>query len=405
VTPSLRTYQQSASSSAIRMSALEAAKSFQQLAARRDAQVSSRESVHAAACRATQSSCDEPDSSLPTLPPVSLQSTLFRDLSVYQSTYSAVRSSLEETSDAGNEQSLQQQQEKLREAYQRAYSHAVEEGRFVKGEENGAACCLCGHRELTSGFDVLSLSRLHNECLAHVKSLLRKRDRNAMHTDDYASSDAHGAHNPYAHDPLYIWHHDSTRTLPIGSEVAALVDGHSQPPLWIQCVIKAYRPGSVSSMIGSRKALMVGVGYLYSSARRLLLYASQRPKYECLDLDTGDNPSSPAAGESAAPVRRKSYWLDEKKVLPLPTLQEVPVERRREFAKGERVIAVFPTSGITTLYPAVVVAPPSKRGKSSSSSSGGVPSYSLMFDDDEENTRTVSAQFVAPLIEMPEDDD
>ena len=109
--------------------------------------------------------------------------------------------------------------------------------------------------------------------------------------------------------------------VPNNSQVAALVDEHSRPQLWILASVLGYRPGP-------------------------------RPKYEVIDLDAGDE-SNPN------PVRKK-YILDIKKIIPLPTLDEYPMSKRKEFSKGTRVLAVFPVGGITVLYPADVVAGPKK---------------------------------------------
>lgn len=275
------------------------------------------------------------------------------------------------------------------------------------------------------------LLRLHNECLAQVKALLRKRDPRPTSVDEDArdhhamaeSADhAHGWSSGninstamHTSDKLFIWNHDAERTLAIGSEVAALVDAHSEPPLWIQCVITGYRPGPVSAPTkhaGSRVLRFrrgppdarerpgeARASHTLARACVFALFASspfllflQRPKYEVLDLDTGE--STGDGGSDSAPVRQKRYVLDARKILPLPTLVDVPLHRRREFVKGERVIAVFPTSGITTLYPAEVVLNPRKRKNAT---------YLLAFDDDEDVHRSVNAQYVAPLVEMPED--
>lgn len=91
------------------------------------------------------------------------------------------------------------------------------------------------------------------------------------------------------------------------------------------------------------------------SSRRIVCFL-QRPKYEVLDMDTGEGD-----GEGdGTPVRQKKYVLDLGKIVPLPSLEAVPMHARREFQKGERVRAVFPTGGITTLYPAEVIAGPKK---------------------------------------------
>lgn len=87
--------------------------------------------------------------------------------------------------------------------------------------------------------------------------------------------------------------------------------------------------------------------------------SSQRPKYEVLDEDAGEGGEGEAES-SGMPSRQKRYVLDPRKVLPLPSLQEVPLSRRKEFGKGTRVLAVFPIGGITVLYPAEVLQPPRK---------------------------------------------
>lgn len=94
-----------------------------------------------------------------------------------------------------------------------------------------------------------------------------------------------------------------------------------------------------------------------SLTHRPYLSPCQRPKYEVLDEDTGEGGEG---GENGMPSRQKRYVLDPRKILPLPSLQEVPLSKRKEFGKGTRVLAVFPTGGITTLYPAEVLQPPRK---------------------------------------------
>jgi hypothetical protein len=129
---------------------------------------------------------------------------------------------------------------------------------------------------------------------------------------------------------------------------------------------------------------------------------SQRPKYEVVDEDPGDGGEDESGGgatggvaaAAAAPPRQKRYLLDPRKVLPLPSLEQVPLSARREFPKGTRVLAVFPVGGITVLYPAEVVQAPKRRKNNE---------YLLMFDDDEEVHRAVNAQFVAPMVEFKED--
>ena len=179
-------------------------------------------------------------------------------------------------------------------------------------------------------------------------------------------------------DKLNIWSYDPSAPLPPGSEVAALTDQHSIPPLWIQCKVKRYLPGA-------------------------------RPKYEVVDEDAGEAPPADDGGggalAGAAPVpRQKLYTLDVRKIIPLPSLSLVPLSKRREFPRGTRVIAVFPTGGITTLYPAEVIETPrtNKRAGAGGKGAAGAAGtdYILMFDDDDECHRPVNAQFVAPIPEM-----
>jgi hypothetical protein len=79
-----------------------------------------------------------------------------------------------------------------------------------------------------------------------------------------------------------------------------------------------------------------------------------------IDLDPGDQSVEESVSDPPMAPRQKRYILDARKILPLPSLTDIPIHRRREFQKGERVIAVFPTSGITTLYPAEVIMGPKK---------------------------------------------
>ena len=132
-------------------------------------------------------------------------------------------------------------------------------------------------------------------------------------------------------------------------EVAALVDKDSEPQLWILAGVSSYRP-------------------------------PPRPRYTVIDLDPGEE-----SGEAKPPP--KVYQLEPRKVIPLPSLKEVGMGRRREFSRGSAVLALFPAGGVTTFYRAEVVQGPKKlRGDK----------YLLRFDDDEEDAREVSAQYVAP---------
>jgi len=149
-----------------------------------------------------------------------------------------------------------------------------------------------------------------------------------------------------------IWTHDGVSILNPHQPVAALVDAISNPRLWIQASV--------------------------------IKYMADRNRYQVVDEDPGDE-SNPN------PVRKK-YVLDAKKLIPLYSLDEFPCSTRREFPKGERVLAIFPNT--TVFYPAYVVAGPKKRKD---------PSYALAFDDDDDRHTIVSAQYVIPLMELGEE--
>jgi len=142
-----------------------------------------------------------------------------------------------------------------------------------------------------------------------------------------------------------IWSHDH-RVLANGEEVAALTDTSSVPMIWIRAIVQGYTPGA-------------------------------RPTYSVEDADPGD-PENPI-------VVRKRYPLEPKKIVPTPTLEQIPLSKRREFGQGERVLAIFP--GTTVFYPSYVVAGPKKRKDDE---------YLLEFDEDEGEQRTVNARWVIP---------
>jgi hypothetical protein len=141
--------------------------------------------------------------------------------------------------------------------------------------------------------------------------------------------------------------------------VAALIDWHSNPPLWIQANIVSYRGGP-------------------------------RPKYTVLDHDV----SSSEHG--------KYYHLDPQKIIPLPSLQEVPLHKRREFKAGERVLAVYPVDGVTTLYPATVSSDSSSLASGVGKKKRDKPRseiYCLEFDDDDQIVREVHVEKICPLVD------
>lgn len=96
-------------------------------------------------------------------------------------------------------------------------------------------------------------------------------------------------------------------------------------------------------MLSSNMALLfisISFNYFFSHFKSVFLLVS-RVLYMCALCHLLDFP--------------RKYWLDGRKVIPLPDLTAVPAIKRREFVKGERVLAIFPTGGITSLYPADVV--------------------------------------------------
>jgi len=140
-------------------------------------------------------------------------------------------------------------------------------------------------------------------------------------------------------------------------EVAALVDKDSEPQLWILAAVLSYKH-------------------------------HPRPRYTVVDLDPGEEGGGGASGAARPPP--KQYQLEPRKVIPLPSLREVGMSRRREFTRGGSVLALFPVAGVTTFYRAEVVAGPRKRKDER---------YTLRFEDDDEDGvdgREVSAQYVAP---------
>jgi len=141
-----------------------------------------------------------------------------------------------------------------------------------------------------------------------------------------------------------IWNHEGT-ILPKGSQVAALVDQHSVPRLWILASIRSY--------------------------------SAERDRYEVMDEDAGDEKNEPL---------KKVYTLDATKIVPLPSLQDVPLTVRRQFARNERVLAIYP--GTTVLYPSLVIQAPRKTK---------TDDYVLLFDDDEGQNRIVNATYVIPF--------
>lgn len=136
----------------------------------------------------------------------------------------------------------------------------------------------------------------------------------------------------------------SGRILPEGYQVAALIDEHSEPNLWILASV--------------------------------LQYHVKRKRYRVIDEDAANNTGS-----------RKIYTLSAEKIVPLPSLDEVPYSRRVEFPVGEQVLAIYPKS--TVFYPATVTKTPPKKSKGHT--------YQLEFQDDDELVRSIELENIVPL--------
>lgn len=151
---------------------------------------------------------------------------------------------------------------------------------------------------------------------------------------------------------LDIWSHDYTQQdLPIGLRVAALTDGDSQPRMWIVAQIVAFK-------------------------------VRPRAMYEVADID------SDTSNNNNIQQRRKTYILDTNKIIPLPTLCDIPLNKRREFSVDQRILAVFPET--TTLYPAYVVAKAKHRK---------LNTYLLRFDDDDVESREIDVDYCVPMMD------
>jgi len=197
-------------------------------------------------------------------------------------------------------------------------------------------------RELSSPF----LSSLNKEeKKVHRDKKMKKESRNNINNKhQQGPQGGQGQQNG-----LDIWDHSQT-ILPVGTQVAALVDAHSKPKLWILASIRSF--------------------------------SSERLRYEVIDEDPGD-------AQNPDPVR-KTYILQQSKIIPLPSLAEFGVSVRRQFAKNEKVLAIYPST--TVLYPAHVVQPPKKTK---------TDEYLLEFVDDDSQQKSVHTTLVVPF---PPDD-
>jgi len=188
-----------------------------------------------------------------------------------------------------------------------------------------------------------------SDLLEKTKRVIRRRGNKRL--SPTPGADAKKARKTAVATPraLDIWAHSHT-VLANGSEVAGLVDEESKPNLWILASILSFKPGT----------------------------REDRTRYEVLDEDPGDE-------ENPHPIRKK-YSLHPRKIIPLPSLELVPLGSRREFSLDERVLALYP--GATVLYPARIRATPRKTKS---------PNYHCTFEDDEEIVTIVDARYVCPL--------
>mmetsp|Transcript_20405 Transcript_20405/g.39433 ORF Transcript_20405/g.39433 Transcript_20405/m.39433 type:complete len:248 (+) Transcript_20405:73-816(+) len=142
-----------------------------------------------------------------------------------------------------------------------------------------------------------------------------------------------------------IWTHAGTgRILPDGSKVAA----RTSENLWMLYLIDHYLP-------------------------------APRNRYDVVDAD------------SQQPMEeRKHKKLEPSKLIPLPDLDEYPLNKRRIFKPGEWCFAIYP--GTTAFYRAKVIQIPNKRESE--------PKYKLQFEEDDGAQRDVKVVHVAPLPEL-----
>jgi len=180
-----------------------------------------------------------------------------------------------------------------------------------------------------------ALQKLQRYIQGRIKRQNAKRKREA---------DAAAASKPAAKREKNgnIWNFEGEELQP-GQKVAALTDPHSIPPLWIVATIVSHEP------------------------------RGNRDIYVVLDAD------------DSTEVRKRAK-IDAKKIVPLYSLQEYPMSKRRILSVGERVLALFPLT--TVFYPCNVVAAKASRSE-----------YVLQFDDDEVPNRVVSAEDVFPFPE------
>ena len=198
------------------------------------------------------------------------------------------------------------------------------------------------------------LHRLISECLDKLKRLVQRRDtkKKRSRTSDEALEPRKPKRRRTAAQEA-VWLH-RTIVLDEGTLVAALTDESNIPPMWILARVQSFQ------------------GYP----------GGDRSFYEVLDEDC------------SGPVRKR-YKLPPWKLIPLPSLEDVPISRRGEFAVDEEVLAVYP--GTTVFYPARVLKTPTPQAQ-------GNIQYTVMFNDDGDEPRKVNALHIAPQVTIPRDD-
>ncbi|GAB5356783.1 hypothetical protein AAMO2058_000318500 [Amorphochlora amoebiformis] len=137
-----------------------------------------------------------------------------------------------------------------------------------------------------------------------------------------------------------IWIHDHTTILKNGSKVAA----NTSENLWVLAMVDRYIP--------------------------------QRGRYHVIDADAQQSVES-----------RKHYKLEPSKLIPLPSLDQYPITKRRIFKPNEWVFAMYP--GTTAFYRAKVLSSPNSKDSP--------PRYTLEFEDDGNKKIHVGIEKVAPL--------
>jgi len=149
--------------------------------------------------------------------------------------------------------------------------------------------------------------------------------------------------------------------------------------------------------------VLINIAALINDRRRriwilatVISWRKDRSQYEVSEVSSED--------ENNLHPMKKQYFLHLNNIIRLPSLEEIPLKKRREFSPDDHVLANYP--GTTDLYPALVV-----RGPSVNQSNF----YSLHFNynedlrnnenvrnnDDERNNedgvKNVNARYVAPL--------